>query len=604
MVEINRDRFMVISKKDMAERKWNQLDFIIVSGDAYIDHPSFGTAVIARVLEDAGYKVGIIAQPDWHDLKDFKKLGRPRYGFLVTAGNMDSMVNHYSVNKHRRSYDNYSPGGQSGLRPDRATIVYCNRIREAYGDIAIIIGGIEASLRRFAYYDYWDDSVRRSILFDSRADLLVYGMGETQILKIAENLEAGIDIQYVNYLPGTAYVADDLENMADYQLLPSYEEVRKNKKQYAYAYKLEYLEQDPIRGKILVQQHNDKYLLQNPPVKPLSQEKLDHVYSLPYQRDYHPIYEKEGGVPAIKEVKFSLISSRGCFGACSFCAITFHQGKMMAARSKESLLEEAKTIIAMDDFKGYIHDVGGPTANFRKPSCSKQLSQGLCKNKECIFPEACSQLEVDHSEYFDILREIRGLPGVKKVFVRSGIRYDYLLEDKSSHGYLKELAQNHVSGQLKVAPEHVSERVLKYMGKPSIDVFDKFRKKFYQINRQIDKEQYLIPYFISSHPGSTLEDAVKLAEYLRDIDHHPEQVQDFYPTPGTKSTAMYYSGYDPDSMEEIYTAKSSQAKKMQRALLQYHKKRNHKLVRKALKMAGRRDLIGFHKKALVPPVDK
>ena len=604
MVEENRDRFMVISKKDMEKRSWNQLDFIIVSGDAYIDHPSFGTAVIARVLEDAGFKVGIIAQPDWHDSKDFKKLGRPRYAFLVTAGNMDSMVNHFSVNKHRRSYDSYSPGGQSGLRPDRATIVYCNRLREAYGDIAIIIGGIEASLRRFAYYDYWDDSVRRSILFDSRADLLVYGMGEIQILKIAENLEAGIDIQYVNYLPGTAYIADDLKNLADYQLLPSYSEVKKNKKQYAYAYKLEYLEQDPIRGKILVQQCKNRYLVQNPPVKPLSQEKLDHVYSLPYQRDYHPIYEKEGGVPAIKEVKFSLISSRGCFGACSFCAITFHQGKMMTARSKKSLLEEAKKIIEMDDFKGYIHDVGGPTANFRQPSCSKQFSQGLCRNKECIFPEACSQLEVDHSEYFDILRAIRKLPGVKKVFVRSGIRYDYLLEDKSGHGYLKELAKNHVSGQLKVAPEHVSERVLNYMGKPSIDVFDKFRNKFYQINKEIDKEQYLIPYFISSHPGSTLEDAVKLAEYLRDIDHHPEQVQDFYPTPGTKSTAMYYSGYDPDSMEEVYTAKSSQAKKMQRALLQYHKKRNHKLVRKALKMAGRRDLIGYHKKALVPPAGK
>lgn len=604
MSEINRDRFMVISKEDMLARDWEQLDFIIVSGDAYIDHPSFGTAVIARVLEDAGFKVGIIAQPDWRELKDFKKLGKPRYAFLVTAGNMDSMVNHFSVNKHRRSYDNYSPGGQSGLRPDRATIVYSNKLREAYGDIAIIIGGIEASLRRFAYYDYWDDSVRRSILFDSRADLLVYGMGESQILKIAENLEAGIDIKYVNYLPGTAYIASDLENLADYQLLPSYSELRKSKKQYAYAYKLEYLEQDPIRGKILVQAHKNRYLVQNPPVKPLSQEKLDHVYSLPYQRDYHPIYEKAGGVPAIKEVKFSLISSRGCFGACSFCAITFHQGKMMTARSKESLLAEAKKIIAMDDFKGYIHDVGGPTANFRQPSCSKQLSQGLCKNKECIFPEACSQLEVDHSEYFDILRAIRELPGVKKVFVRSGIRYDYLLKDDSSQAYLKELAQNHVSGQLKVAPEHVSEQVLKYMGKPSIDVFDEFRNEFYQINKEIDKEQYLIPYFISSHPGSTLEDAVELAEYLRDIDHHPEQVQDFYPTPGTKSTAMYYSGYDPESMEELYTAKSSQAKKMQRALLQYHKKSNYKLVRKALKMAGRRDLIGYHKKALVPPVNK
>jgi uncharacterized radical SAM protein YgiQ len=600
-LENPRDQFMVISKDDMQKRGWDKLDFIIISGDAYIDHPSFGTVIIARVLEDAGFKVGIIAQPDWRSTADFKKLGEPKYGFLVTAGNMDSMVNHFSVSKHRRSYDNYSPGGESGHRPDRATIVYSNRLREAFGDIPIIIGGIEASLRRFAYYDYWDESVRRSILFDSRADLLVYGMGEKQILKIAENLEAGLEIKYINYLPGTAFIADELESLYDYELLPSYEEVKNNKKQYAYAYKIEYLEQDPVRGQQLVQQHGNRYLVQNPPVEPLSQEELDHVYSLPYQRDYHPMYERDGGVPAIKEVKFSLVSSRGCFGACSFCAISFHQGKMMTARSKKSLIEEAKRITAMDDFKGYIHDVGGPTANFRQPSCTAQLSRGMCKGKECMFPAPCSKLEVDHEEYFEILRELRKLPGVKKVFVRSGIRFDYLLEDEESRKYLKELAEHHVSGQLKVAPEHVSDNVLSYMGKPGIEVFDKFREAFYQVNEEIGLEQYLIPYFISSHPGSRLEDAVELAEYLRDINHHPDQVQDFYPTPGTMATAMYYSGYDPRTMEEVYVAKSKEAKKMQRALLQYHKKRNHQIVRKALKMAGRRDLIGYDKKALVPP---
>ena len=600
-LENPRDQFMVISKDDMRKRGWEELDFILVSGDAYLDHPSFGTAIIARVLEDAGFKVGIIAQPDWKSTADFKKLGKPKYGFLVSAGNMDSMVNHYSVSKHRRSYDNYSPGGESGHRPDRATIVYSNRLREAYGDIPIIIGGIEASLRRFAYYDYWDDSVRRSVLFDSRADLLVYGMGEKQILKIAENLEAGLDIKYINYLPGTAFIADELESLYDYEILPSYEEVKNNKKQYAYAYKIEYLEQDPVRGQQLVQKHGNRYLVQNPPVEPLSQEELDHIYTLPYQRDYHPAYERAGGVPAIKEVKFSLVSSRGCFGACSFCAISFHQGKMMTARSRESLIEEAKKIIEMDDFKGYIHDVGGPTANFRQPSCTDQLSRGMCKGKECMFPAPCSKLEVDHEEYFEILRELRKLPGVKKVFVRSGIRFDYLLEDEQSRKYLKELAEHHVSGQLKVAPEHVSDKVLSYMGKPGIEVFDKFRKAFYQVNEEVGLEQYLIPYFISSHPGSRLEDAVELAEYLRDINHHPDQVQDFYPTPGTMATAMYYSGYDPRTMEEVYVAKSAEAKKMQRALLQYHKKQNHQIVRKALKMAGRKDLIGYDKNSLVPP---
>src|SRR6056297_2024244 len=597
---MQRNQFMVISKKDMKKRGFNQLDFIIVSGDAYTDHPSFGVAIISRYLEDAGFKVGIIAQPDWRSIDDFKKLGEPRLAFLVTAGNMDSMVNHYTAAKRKRSRDLYSPGGKSNKRPDRATIVYCNRLKEAY-DKPIIIGGIEASLRRFAHYDYWDDSLRRSILFDSRADLLVYGMGEKQILEIAEHLEAGLDIKYINYLPGTAYLEDDLESLYDYQLLPSYKEIKNSKKQYAYAYKIEYLEQDPIRGQQLVQKHGNRYLVQNPPVEPLNQEELDHIYSLPYQRDYHPIYEKDGGVPAIKEVKFSLVSSRGCFGACSFCAISFHQGKMMTARSKASLIKEAKKIIEMDDFKGYIHDVGGPTANFRQPSCTDQQSLGMCKGKECMFPAPCSKLEVDHEEYFDILRELRKLPGVKKVFVRSGIRFDYLLEDDESRKYLKELAAHHVSGQLKVAPEHVSDNVLGYMGKPKIEVFDKFRKAFYQVNEEIGLEQYLIPYFISSHPGSRLEDAVELAEYLRDINHHPDQVQDFYPTPGTMATAMYYSGFDPRTMEEVYVAKSVEAKKMQRALLQYHKKENQQIVRKALKMAGRKDLIGYDKKSLVQP---
>jgi uncharacterized radical SAM protein YgiQ len=597
----SRDQFMVISQADLKQRGWQQLDFIIISGDAYLDHPSFGTAIIARVLEDAGFKVGIIAQPDWRTTADFKKLGQPKYAFLVTAGNMDSMVNHFSVSKNRRKYDNYSPGGKSGLRPDRATIVYSNRLKEAYADTPIIIGGIEASLRRFAYYDYWDDQVRRSILFDSRADLLVYGMGENTILKIAENLAAGLEIKYINYLPGTAFIADDLDSLYNYQMLPGYKEVKQNKKQYAYAYQLEYLEQDPVRGKQLVQVHGSRYLVQNPPAEPLNQAELDHVYSLPYQRNYHPIYEAVGGVPAIKEVKFSLLSSRGCFGACSFCAISFHQGKMVTSRSLESLLAEAKKIIALPDFKGYIHDLGGPTANFRQPSCSKQLSRGMCRGKECLFPDPCQNLEVDHSEYFAILKAIRKLPEVKKVFVRSGIRFDYLLEDKESRKYLQELAANHVSGQLKVAPEHAAARVLNYMGKPEIAVFDRFRELFYQVNEELGMEQYLIPYFISSHPGSRLEDAVQLAEYLRDINHHPDQVQDFYPTPGTMATAMYYSGYDPRTLEKVYTARSSTAKKMQRALLQYHKKRNHKLVRQALKQVNRTDLIGYHKKALVPP---
>ncbi len=591
---------MVINKKDMEERDWEQPDFIIVSGDAYIDHPSFGTAIIARVLEDAGFKVGIIAQPDWRSTHDFKKLGKPRLAFLVTAGNMDSMVNHYTVNKKKRRNDAYSPGGKSGKRPDRATIVYCNRIKEAYKDISIIIGGIEASLRRFAYYDYWDNKVRRSIIFDSRADLLVYGMGERQILEIAENLDSGLDIQYIRHIPGTCYIIDNLDNVYGYKKLDSYTEVVNDKKKYAQSFKVQYEEQDPIRGQILVQKHSDRFLVQNPPAEPLDREMLDLIYSLPYQRDYHPVYKKDGGVPAIKEVKFSITSSRGCFGGCSFCALSFHQGRAVVSRSKESIVREAKKIIADEDFKGYIHDVGGPTANFRNPACTRQLREGSCKNRQCLYPSLCNNLNVDHSEYLDILRTLRNLEGVKKVFIRSGLRFDYIMADKDDT-FFEELCQHHVSGLLKVAPEHVSERVLNLMGKPGNEVFEEFRKKFYRLNDKYDKEQYLIPYLISGHPGSTLKSAIELAEYLRDINHHPEQVQDFYPTPGTLSTTMYYTGYDPRTMEEVYVPKSREEKKMQRALLQYHYSRNYNLVYKALKKAGREDLIGYHKQALIRP---
>ncbi len=597
---MNRNQFMVINKKDMEERDWEQLDFIIVSGDAYIDHPSFGTAIIARVLEDANFKVGIIAQPDWRSTDDFEKLGKPRLAFLVTAGNMDSMVNHYTVNKKKRRNDAYSPGGKSGKRPNRATIVYCNKIKEVYKDTPVIIGGIEASLRRFAHYDYWDDKVRRSILFDSRADLLVYGMGERQVLEIAENMDSGLDIQYIRHIPGTCYVIKSLADVYGYKKLAAYEEVKDDKEKYARAFKIQYEEQDPIRGNILVQQHNDRFLVQNPPAILLSREMMDLIYSLPFQRDYHPIYEKDGGVPAIKEVKFSITSSRGCFGGCSFCALSFHQGRAVVSRSKESIIKEAKEIIADEDFKGYIHDVGGPTANFRNPACEKQLTKGVCKNRQCLYPSPCTNLQIDHSEYLDILRVLRNMDDVKKVFIRSGLRFDYIMADEDDT-FFKELCEHHVSGLLKVAPEHVSRRVLDLMGKPGNEVFEKFRKKFYRINDKLDKEQYLIPYLISGHPGSTLQSAIELAEYLRDIGHHPEQVQDFYPTPGTLSTAMYFTGYDPRTMEKVYVPKSREEKKMQRALLQYHYPGNYNTVYKALKMAGREDLIGYHKKALIKP---
>ncbi|MFP4662083.1 MAG: YgiQ family radical SAM protein, partial [Halanaerobiales bacterium] len=582
------------------EREWDQLDFIIVSGDAYIDHPSFGTAIIGRVLEDAGFKVGIIAQPDWRSTKDFKRLGQPRLAFLVTAGNMDSMVNHYTVNKKKRRTDAYSPGGKSGRRPDRATIVYCNRLREAYNEIPIVIGGIEASLRRFAYYDYWDDKVRRSILFDSRADLLVYGMGERQILEIAENLDSGLDVEYIRHIPGTCFIVNDKEEVYGFDEIHSYQDVTEDKKKYAEAFKIQYDEQDSIRGNILIQKHDSRYLVQNPPAKPLDREMLDLVYSLPFQRDYHPIYEKDGGVPAIKEVKHSIAMSRGCYGGCSFCSLTFHQGRTVTSRSKESIINEAENIIEDDDFKGYIHDVGGPTANFRGPACNRQLSKGSCKNRQCMFPNPCANLEIDHSEYLDILRTLRNMDEVKKVFIRSGLRFDYIMADRDD-SFFRELCEHHVSGLLKVAPEHVASNVLELMGKPDNVVFESFRKKFYEINDRLDKEQYLVPYLISGHPGSTLESAIELAEYLRDINHIPEQVQDFYPTPGTLSTTMYYTGYDPRTMDKVYVPRTYQEKRMQRALLQYTYPWNYDLVYKALKKAGREDLIGYHKKALIKP---
>uniref|UniRef100_UPI0028E617D0 YgiQ family radical SAM protein n=1 Tax=uncultured Clostridium sp. TaxID=59620 RepID=UPI0028E617D0 len=594
------NKFLPISKEDMIDRGWQELDFVLVTGDAYIDHHSFGTAIISRVLEDAGYKVGIIAQPDWKNNEDFKKLGRPRLGFLVNAGNMDSMVNHYTVSKKLRAKDFYSPGGKMGLRPDRATIVYCNKIREAYKNTTIIIGGIEASLRRFAHYDYWSNKVRKSILIDSGADLLVYGMSEKQIVEVANNLNDGLEAKYIRHIPGTCYTVDDLENIYDYIQIPSYKEVCSNEKKYAEAFKVQYEEQDPVRGKNIVQKHGDKYIVQNKPEMPLSREELDVVYNLPYQKNYHPVYEALGGIPAIEEVKFSIVSSRGCFGNCSFCAITFHQGRIVQSRSEDSILKEAVEITNLKDFKGYIHDVGGPTANFRSPACKKQLKLGACKDRQCLHPSPCKNMNVDHSEYLNLLRKLRNLPNIKKVFVRSGLRYDYIMADKNDR-FLKELIEHHVSGQLKVAPEHVSAKVLKYMRKPAGKTYDRFREKFFKINERLGKEQYIIPYLMSSHPGSTLESAIELAEYLRDINYQPEQVQDFYPTPGTLSTAMFYTGLDPLTMEEVYIPKAKKEKATQRALLQFRNPKHYDLVYEALVEANRMDLIGLGPKCLIKP---
>ncbi|MCC0636126.1 MULTISPECIES: YgiQ family radical SAM protein [unclassified Clostridioides] len=598
------NRFLPISKQDMIDRGWEELDFVLVTGDAYVDHHSFGTAIISRVLENAGYKVGIIAQPNWKTTDDFMKLGKPRLGFLVNAGNMDSMVNHYSVSKKHRDKDMYSPGGKMGYRPDRATIVYCNKIREAYSDVAIVIGGIEASLRRFAHYDYWSDKVRKSMLIDSGADLLVYGMSEKQIVDVANALNDGYAPKYIRHIDGTCYVADTLEEIYDnYILIPSYKEICEDKMKYVEAFKIQYDEQDPFRGNIIVQPHGSKYLVQNKPEKPLNREELDEVYGLPYQKTYHPVYEKSGGIPAIEEVKFSIVSSRGCFGSCSFCAITFHQGRAVQSRSEKSIIDEAVGITKLNDFKGYIHDVGGPTANFRRPACNKQITKGACKNRQCLSPSPCKNLDADHSEYLHLLRAVRKLPNIKKVFVRSGIRYDYVMADKNNK-FLRELIEHHVSGQLKVAPEHISEEVLEYMQKPAGKTYDKFRQKFFAINEELGKKQYLIPYLMSSHPGSTLNSAIELAEYLRDTHYQPEQVQDFYPTPGTLSTTMFYTGIDPLTMKPVYVPKSKRDKAMQRALLQYRAPRNYDLVYSALVEAGREDLIGFGHRCLIKPKDE
>ena len=596
---MSENKFLPICKDDMIERGWEQCDFVLVTADAYIDHHSFGTAIISRVLENAGYKVGIIAQPDWKSVDDFKKLGRPRLGFLVNGGNMDPMVNHYTVSKKLRKKDLYTPKGEMGKRPDRATIVYCNKIREAYKDVNIVIGGIEASLRRFAHYDYWENKVRKSILVDSGADLLVYGMSEKQIVEVADFLNQGFDGKYIRHIPGTCYIADSLDEIyEEHIVLPSFKEVSSDKRTYAECFKIQYDEQDPVRGKTLVQEHNGKYVVINKPEMPLSREELDRVYALPYQKTYHPIYEKDGGIAAIEEVKFSLVSSRGCSGNCSFCAITFHQGRIVTSRSEDSIVEEAEEITKYDDFKGYIHDIGGPTANFRKPACKKQLTLGACKHKRCMSPGICKNMEVDHREYLHLLRRVRKLPGIKKVFIRSGLRYDYIMADKDDT-FFKELVEHHVSGQLKVAPEHVSPNVLKYMGKPAGKTYDEFRRKFFRITERLGKKQFIIPYLMSSHPGCKLEDAIMLAEYLRDINYQPEQVQDFYPTPGTLSTTMFYTGLDPLTMEEVYIPRSKEEKAMQRALLQFKNPKNYNIVYDALVKAGREDLIGNGPKCLI-----
>jgi len=597
------EQFLPVSKADMEERGWKQLDFIIVTGDAYVDHPSFGHAIIGRVLERAGYKVGIIAQPDWRSTDDFKKLGRPRLGFLVTAGNLDSMVNHYTVSKRLRDKDLYSPGGKMGNRPDRATIVYVNKIKESYKKVPIILGGIEASLRRFAHYDYWNDSVRRSMLYDCEADLLIYGMGERQVVEIADLMNSGMHIQYIRHIAGTCYLLENLEEVYDYIEIPGYEAVSKDKMKYADAFKILYDEQDPIRGNVLVQKHGDKYLVQNPPVMPLTEVEMDYAYALSYARTWHPSYDKDGGVHAIQEVKFSLVSERGCFGACSFCALTFHQGRIIQTRSHESIVKEAKILLQDPEFKGYIHDVGGPTANFRHMACEKQRTEGACKHRQCLFPEPCPNLDTDHSDYLNLLRKLRDLDGIKKVFVRSGIRYDYLMADDNPD-FFNELIEHHVSGQLKVAPEHISEPVLEKMGKPCGRTYGKFVEKFYDINEKVGKKQFLVPYLMSSHPGSTLKEAIELAEYLRDLGYMPEQVQDFYPTPGTLSTCMYHTGVDPRTKEPVYIPKTREEKRMQRALLQYRNPKNYDIVYDALMKAGRQDLIGFDAKCLIKPREK
>lgn len=593
--------FLPITMEDMKKRGWNEVDFTYVIGDAYVDHPSFGHAIISRILEANGYKVGIIPQPDWKDKNSIDVFGRPRLGFLVSGGNMDSMVNHYSVSKKRRNTDAFTPGGVMGKRPDYATIVYCNLIRQTYKDVPVIIGGIEASLRRLGHYDYWSNKVKRSILLDSGADLLSYGMGERSIVEIADALNAGIDVKDITFINGTVYKSRTLENLYDYIELPAFESIRESKETYAKSFYTQYCNTDPFVAKTLAEGYsNGIYVIQNPPAKPLSQSEMDRVYALNYMRNYHPVYEDAGGIPAINEVKFSLVSNRGCFGGCNFCALTFHQGRIIQTRSHESIINEAVQMTWDKDFKGYIHDVGGPTANFRHTSCEKQLTKGVCPNKQCLFPKPCRNLKVDHSDYLKLLRKLRELPKVKKVFIRSGIRFDYLMCDKDDT-FMREMVEHHISGQLKVAPEHISDNVLKLMGKPENSVYENFIRKYKKLNEEMGKKQFVVPYLMSSHPGSTLKDAVALAEYLRDLGYMPEQVQDFYPTPATISTCMYYTGYDPRTMEKVYVPVNPHEKAMQRALIQYRNPKNYDLVHEALIKAGRTDLIGFSKECLIKP---
>ncbi|MCI7180890.1 MAG: YgiQ family radical SAM protein [Schaedlerella sp.] len=593
--------FLPLCRADMVQRGWKQVDFVYVIGDAYVDHPSFGHAIISRILEAHGYKVGIISQPDWKDDSSVTIYGEPRLGFLISAGNMDSMVNHYTVSKKRRKSDAYTPGGIMGKRPDYAVTVYGNLIRRTYKKTPIIIGGIEASLRRLAHYDYWSDKLKRSVLLDSGADIISYGMGERSIVEIADALNAGIAVEDLTYLDGTVVKVKSLESVYDAEILPSFEELKADKSVYAKSFYKQYCNTDPFSGKRLVEPYSEHlYVVQNPPSRPLDQMEMDDVYDLPYMRTYHPSYESLGKVPAIEEVKFSLISNRGCFGGCNFCALTFHQGRIVQTRSEESLVREAESFTKEKDFKGYIHDVGGPTANFRHPSCEKQLKYGVCKEKQCLFPKPCSNLRADHREYVSLLRRLRAIPGVKKVFIRSGIRFDYLLADKDQT-FLRELCAYHISGQLKVAPEHVSDAVLEKMGKPSNRIYEEFTGKFMRMNEKLGMDQYLIPYLMSSHPGSTLKEAVELAEYCRDMGYMPEQVQDFYPTPSTISTCMYYTGLDPRTMTPVYVPKNPHEKAMQRALIQYRNPANYDLVKEALMLAGRTDLIGFDKKCLIRP---
>ncbi len=593
--------FLPINKKEMKNRGWDQVDFVYVTGDAYVDHASFGTAIISRVLEAHGFKIGILPQPDWKDETSIQEFGMPRLGFLVSSGNMDSMVNHYTVSKKRRNFDAYTPGGEIGKRPDYAVVVYCNLIRKVYKQVPIIIGGIEASLRRMAHYDYWSNRLKHSILIDSQANIVSYGMGELSIVEVAEALDSGIAVEDITFVNGTAYRAKNLDSVYDALELPSFDDMQEDKKKYAQSFYEQYCNTDSITGRRLVEKYNDhSYVVQNPPARPLTQMEMDDVYALPYMRSYHPSYEAAGGIPALQEIKFSITSNRGCFGGCSFCALTFHQGRVLQTRSHESILEEARQMTQDPDFKGYIHDVGGPTANFRHTACDKQKEYGVCTGKQCLYPKPCKNLVVDHTDYLKLLRQLRKLPGVKKVFIRSGIRFDYLMEDKDD-SFIRELCQYHISGQLRVAPEHVADPVLQSMGKPANAVYEQFIKRYQKVNSQYGKEQFLVPYLMSSHPGSGLKEAVALAEYLRDLGYMPEQVQDFYPTPSTISTCMYYTGLDPRTMEKIYVPTNPHEKAMQRALIQYRNPHNYDLVKEALRMAGREDLVGFDEKCLIHP---